>query len=78
MAALPLTQKGLDANLPAESREATGARPEVSQFVLDYSAAREISVKREVVKLSDLEVWLRSIYDQLVTDVRRKAASASD
>jgi hypothetical protein len=35
-------------------------------------------VKREVVKLSDLEVWLRSIYDQLVTDGMRKAAGASD
>ena len=38
MAALPLTQKGVDINLPAESKKTTDVTPDVSQIVIDYSA----------------------------------------
>jgi biopolymer transport protein TolR len=64
MAALPLTQKGLDINLPAESKKQTDATPEVSQIVLDYSADKKISVNHEEIKIADLEQRLRNIYDQ--------------
>jgi biopolymer transport protein TolR len=64
MAALPLTQKGLDINLPAESKKQSEATPDVSQIVLDYSAAKTISVNHEEIKLNDLEQRLRNIYDQ--------------
>jgi biopolymer transport protein ExbD len=40
MAALPLSQRGLDVNLPAETRTPTDPVPDVSQIVLDYSADR--------------------------------------
>jgi len=41
MAALPLSQKGLDINLPPESNS-TNAPPPVGQIVLEYTADRKI------------------------------------
>jgi biopolymer transport protein ExbD len=64
MAALPLTQKGLDINLPAESKKATDAAPDVSQIVLDFTADRRISVNKQDVTMQELETRLRNIYDQ--------------
>ena len=64
MAALPLTQKGVDINLPAESKKTTDVTPDVSQIVLDYSADKRISVNHEDVSMANLEKKLRDIYDQ--------------
>ena len=38
MAALPLTQKGVDINLPAETKNSTDQTPDVSQIVVEYTA----------------------------------------
>jgi biopolymer transport protein ExbD len=64
MAALPLTQKGLDINLPAESKKQNDVTPSTSQIVLDFTADKKISVNHEEIKMSDLEQRLRNIYDQ--------------
>ena len=64
MAALPLTQKGLDINLPLESKSKNDATPEVSQIVVDYTADKRISVNHEEIKIADLEQRLRNIFDQ--------------
>ena len=64
MAALPLTQKGLDINLPAESKKSTADTPDVSQIVLDYTADKKISVNKQDVTINELETRLRNIYDQ--------------
>ena len=64
MAALPLTQKGLDINLPAESKKTTDVTPDVSQIVLDFSADKKISVNHEEIKIAELEQRLRNIYEQ--------------
>jgi biopolymer transport protein TolR len=64
MAALPLTQKGLDINLPLESKSKNDATPDVSQIVVDYSADKKISVNHEEIKIADLEQRLRNIFDQ--------------
>ena len=64
MAALPLTQKGVDINLPAESKKATDTSDKISQIVVNYDADRKISVNHEDVKLNDLETRLRNIYEQ--------------
>ena len=64
MAALPLTQKGVDINLPAESKKATDATPDVSQIVLTYEANKQISINKQDVKLLELSTRLRAIYDQ--------------
>jgi biopolymer transport protein ExbD len=64
MAALPLTQKGLDINLPAESKKSTADTPDISQIVLDYTADKKISVNKQDVTINELETRLRNIYDQ--------------
>jgi biopolymer transport protein ExbD len=64
MAALPLTQKGLDINLPAETRKTTDVTPDVSQIVLNYTADKRISVNNNDVSLQELETRLRNIFDQ--------------
>ena len=64
MAALPLTQKGMDINLPAESRKSTAETPDISQIVLTYTADKKISVNHEDVTVPELERRLRNIFDQ--------------
>ena len=64
MAALPLTQKGLDINLPLESKSKNDVTPEVSQIVIDYTADKRISVNHEEIKIAELEQRLRNIFDQ--------------
>ena len=64
MAALPLTQKGVDINLPAESKKTTDVTPDVSQNVIDYSADKRISVNKQDVTLPELEKRLRDIFEQ--------------
>src|SRR5262249_4464284 len=64
MAALPLTQKGVDINLPAESKKTTDVTPDVSQIVIDYSADKRISVNKQDVNINELESRLRNIFDQ--------------
>ena len=64
MAALPLTQKGLDINLPAETKTQQQAAADVQQIVIEYTADRRITINKQDVSLAALEVRLRNIYDQ--------------
>ena len=64
MAALPLTQKGVDINLPAETQAAQQNRPDTSQIVLEYTADRRISVNKQDVTARDLPNRLRNIFEQ--------------
>ena len=64
MAAVHLTQQGVDINLPAETKKATDATPDVSQIVLMFSADQRISVNKQDVTLPELEKKLRDIYEQ--------------
>ncbi len=64
MAALPLTQKGVDINLPAETRSANQAQPDTSQIVLEYTADRRVSVNKQEVELRDVASRLRTIFEQ--------------
>ena len=63
MAALPLTQKGLDINLPAESKKQDSATPDVSQIVIDYTADKKISINKQDVSVAELETRLRNIFE---------------
>jgi biopolymer transport protein ExbD len=64
MAALPLTQKGLDINLPAETQQAQQQQVDSSQIVLEMSADRQMSVNKQIVSnLNELESRLRSIFE---------------
>ncbi|MCL4847009.1 MAG: biopolymer transporter ExbD [Acidobacteria bacterium] len=64
MAALPLTQKGVDINLPLETREQNEATPDVSQIVVEYTADRRIAVNKQDVTIAELETRLRNIFEQ--------------
>ena len=64
MAALPLSQKGLDINLPAEAKGKTQRASEVSQIVVEYTADRRITINKQDVSLAVLEGRLRNIFDQ--------------
>jgi biopolymer transport protein ExbD len=64
MAALPLNQRGLDINLPAETRNAKEQAPDVSQIVLEYTADKRISVNKQDVALPQLEERLRTIFEE--------------
>jgi biopolymer transport protein TolR len=64
MAALPLSQRGLDVNLPAETKTPDTPQLDVSQIVLEYGADRRISVNKQDVTVTDLEERLRTIFEQ--------------
>jgi biopolymer transport protein ExbD len=64
MAALPLSQRGLDVNLPTETKTPDQPQPDVSQIVLEYSADKRISVNKQDVTVRELEERLRTIFEQ--------------
>ena len=64
MAALPLSQRGLDVNLPAETKTPDTPQLDVSQIVLEYSADKKISVNKQDVTVRELEERLRTIFEQ--------------
>jgi biopolymer transport protein TolR len=64
MAALPLTQKGIDINLPAETKSAQQQTADVSQIVVDYTADKRITINKQDVAMSALETRLRNIFEQ--------------
>ena len=62
MAALPLTQKGVDVNLPLETKAPASNEPS-DQIVLEYSADRQIAVNHTPMTMTDLERRLRDIFE---------------
>ena len=64
MAALPLSQKGLDVNLPAETKTAEQTQVDVSQVVIEYTDDKKISINKSDVSVVDLEERLRKIYEE--------------
>jgi biopolymer transport protein ExbD len=64
MAALPLTQQGVDINLPAETKKTTDVTPDISQIVVNYTADRKITINNGDVSIQELESRLRNIFDQ--------------
>jgi biopolymer transport protein ExbD len=64
MATLPISQKGVDINLPLEARAKSEVQDTSSQIVLEYTADRRISVNKQDVQLNDLENRLRGIFEQ--------------
>ena len=64
MAALPLSQKGIDINLPAETRTSAQQQVDISQIVLEYSADRRISINKQDVTITQLEERLRTIFEE--------------
>jgi biopolymer transport protein ExbD len=63
MAALPLTQKGVDINLPLETKKNQDTNPQDTQVVVEYNADKTIAVNHQPVALSDLETKLRDVFE---------------
>jgi biopolymer transport protein TolR len=63
MAALPLTQKGVDINLPLETKTPAQQNPQDTQVVLEYNADKSIAVNHQPVGVNDLETRLRDIFE---------------
>ena len=64
MAALPLSQRGLDVNLPAETQQKTQAPTDLSQIVLEYTGDHKISVNKQDVSPQELPERLRTIFEE--------------
>ena len=65
MAALPMTQRGLDINLPLDTAPKTPDNPVQSeQIVLEFTADRKISVNKGDVSMAELPSRLRAIFEQ--------------
>jgi biopolymer transport protein ExbD len=63
MAALPLSQRGLDANLPAET---TATAPPLidTRIMVEYFADKRLEINHEPVTIAQLEERLREIFRQ--------------
>jgi biopolymer transport protein TolR len=62
MAALPLTQKGVDINLPLETKAPT-TPTDNQQIVLEYNADRTMSVNKQPVTIAELQNRLREVFE---------------
>jgi biopolymer transport protein ExbD len=62
MATLPLTQRGVDINLPLETKAPTSPADN-TQVMLEYTNDRHISINHQPVALQDLESRLRDIFE---------------
>ena len=64
MAALPLSQRGLDVNLPAETQNKQEQQPDISQIMLEYSPDKQITINKQAVTVPELEGRLRTIFEE--------------
>jgi len=64
MAALPMTQKGIDINLPLDTQTAQQPEQSSEQIVLEFTADRKISINKQDIAMADLGTRLRGIYEQ--------------
>jgi biopolymer transport protein TolR len=64
MAALPMTQKGIDINLPLDTQTKAPDTPQDNQIVLEFTADKRISVNKQDVSMAELGSRLRNIFEQ--------------
>ena len=62
IAALPLTQRGLDIRLPLETKAQT-TTSDSTQVVVQRAADLQITLNKQPIQLADLETRLRDIFD---------------
>ena len=63
MAALPLTQKGVDVNLPLEVSNAPKQAEIVNQIVADYTADHRLTINKKEVAIQEAEGFLRATFE---------------
>ena len=63
MAALPLTQKGVDVNLPVETKT-TQQPADQNQVVVELTADHQLTVNKAPVPIANLPTYLRDLFDR--------------
>ena len=63
MAALPLTQVGMDVNLPLETKKPTEVQVDNQQIVFEYNADRSMAINKQPLSLQDLDARLREVFE---------------
>ena len=63
IAALPLTQKGQDINLPLEVNKNAKAADVLGQIVIDYGADRRLTVNKTEISIGLLQEHLRVLFE---------------
>ena len=63
MAALPLTQKGVDINLPLETNAVAQAADVLGQIVANYTADRRLTINKQEVPIADALAKFREIFE---------------
>jgi len=64
MATLPLTQKGVDINLPLEVSSNAQQAVTLSQIVANYTADHRLEINHQTVAMNDAEGRMREIFEQ--------------
>jgi biopolymer transport protein TolR len=62
LAALPLTQKGVDINLPLETNKSAKAATDLGQVVADYTADRRLTINKQEVPISQALARFREVF----------------
>jgi biopolymer transport protein TolR len=63
MAALPLTQRGVDVNLPLETNANAKAADILGQVVADFTADRQLTINKQAVSLAGAEARFRELFE---------------
>jgi biopolymer transport protein ExbD len=62
LAALPLTQKGVDINLPLETNKNAKAAEQLSQVVADYTADHRLTINKQEVPIAQATSKFQEIF----------------
>ena len=63
MSTLPLTQRGVDINLPLETKTPQQPRSDQPQVVVELTADRKLAVNKVSVPMANLSDYLRNLFD---------------
>ncbi len=63
MAALPLTQVGMDVNLPLETKSPKEVQVDNLQIVFEYNADHSMAINKQPVTLQELDSRLREVFE---------------
>jgi len=63
MAALPLTQKGVDINLPLETKTTQQPPSDQTQVIVELTADHKLAVNKVSLPMANLPNYLRNLFD---------------
>ena len=63
MAALPLTQKGVDINLPLETRTTPPPPSDQTQVIVELTADHKLAVNKVSMPMANLSNYLRNLFE---------------